>query len=273
MISTSKSICVTLGASLFVASTSLAAALPKEEPVPGGIAIVQVSQGNTAPVVVFGNYRVAVVRKDNQWFAVIGLPLSTKVGKQQLQVDKQKVEFTVNDKHYRTQKLQIENQRQVNPNAEDMARIESEQQRSNIALSTYSPIEAPIFTLRSPVSGTRSDSFGSRRIFNGEARNPHSGMDIAAATGTPIRAPAAGTVIELGEFFFNGNTLFVDHGAGLVTMYCHLSKFAVSKGARVAAGDVLGEVGATGRVTGPHLHFGVALNRAMIDPALLLQAQ
>jgi murein DD-endopeptidase MepM/ murein hydrolase activator NlpD len=254
------------------AHAAIALPLPKEEPVPGGIAIVPVSKANTAPVVKFGDYRVAVIRKDDQWFAVIGLPLSTKIGKQQLLVDTRKVEFTVKDKHYRTQKLQIENQRQVNPTAEDLVRIESEQQRSNAALSTFSPIGSPNFALRSPVSGIRSDSFGSRRIFNGEARNPHSGMDIAAATGTPIHAPAAGTVIELGEFFFNGNTLFVDHGAGLVTMYCHLSKFAVSKGDRVAPGDVLGEVGATGRVTGPHLHFGVALNRAMVDPALLLQA-
>jgi len=264
-----------VGATLFAGTIDAATAvsLPTQEPVPGGIAIVPVSKSKTPPGVEFGGYRVAVIRKDEQWVAVIGLPLSTKPGKQKLKVDTHEVEFSVKDKHYRTQKLQIENQRQVNPNAADLVRIESEQQRSNIALSTYSPIESPVFRLLSPVAGTRSDSFGSRRIFNGQARNPHSGMDIAAATGTPIRAPAAGTVIELGEFFFNGNTLFVDHGAGLVTMYCHLSKFAVSKGDRVAAGDLLGDVGATGRVTGPHLHFGVALNRAMVDPALLLQTQ
>jgi len=264
---------LTILTGLFASHSLAAPPLPQQAPVPGGIAIVPVSKAGTAPIVEFGGYRVAVIRKDGQWFAVIGLPLSTKPGKQQLKVDANKVEFTVKDKHYRTQKLKIENQRQVNPTAEDMVRIESEKLRSDTALSTYSAIESPVFVLRSPVMGTRSDTFGSRRIFNGEARNPHSGMDIAAATGTSIHAPAAGTVIELGEFFFNGNTLFIDHGAGLVTMYCHLSKFNVSKGARVSAGDVLGEVGATGRVTGPHLHFGVALNRAMVDPALLLQLQ
>jgi murein DD-endopeptidase MepM/ murein hydrolase activator NlpD len=268
-----NSLCTSLTIALFAANAQSAAFLPKEQPVPGGIAIVPVGKGDAAPVVQFGGYRTAVIRKDNQWVAIVGIPLSTKPGAQQLRVDTRQIAFTVKDKHYRTEKLQIQNQRQVNPTAEDMVRIDAEKKRSDAALSTYSAIEAPTFELRSPVSGNRADSFGFRRIFNGEARNPHSGMDIAAPSGTQILAPAAGTVVELGEFFFNGNTLFVDHGAGVVTMYCHLSKFAVSKGDHVAAGDVLGEVGATGRVTGPHLHFGVALNRAMVDPALLLQTQ
>jgi len=274
-----RSACLLLGATLFGSDVLAATALPTEQRVPGGIAIVNVGNATTAPVVEFAGYRAAVIRSGDAWVAIVGIPLSTKPGVQRLQVASSSgsksaarlVPFTVKDKHYRTQQLKIQNQRQVNPTAEDLRRIEGEHERSNAALSHYSLNDSPNFVLRSPVAGVRSDSYGSRRIFNGEARNPHSGMDIAAATGTPILAPAAGTVIEVGDFFFNGNTVFVDHGLGLVTMYCHLSKIAVHKGDRVAAGDALGEVGATGRVTGPHLHFGVALNRAMVDPALLLQ--
>jgi murein DD-endopeptidase MepM/ murein hydrolase activator NlpD len=180
------------------------------------------------------------------------------------------VPFQVTDKSYRTQHLTIKNQRQVEPAPEDLKRIASETKRSDTALSKFTTGGTPVFALQAPIEGQRSDSYGSRRYFNGQPRNPHSGMDIAAAKGTPIHAPASGTVVEAGNFFFNGNTLFIDHGYGLVTMYCHLEEIKVKVGDRLAAGDLLGTVGATGRVTGPHLHWGVALNRAMVDPALFL---
>ena len=143
--------------------------------------------------------------------------------------------------------------------------------RTEAALAKYTDNLIPDFTLLQPITGKPSPTFGFRRIFNGEARNPHSGMDIPAPTGTPIKAPADGIVTEVGDFFFNGNTVFIDHGHGLATMYCHLSRIDVKPGQRVKRGEVFGLVGATGRVTGPHLHFGVSLNRAMVDPVLLLQ--
>jgi murein DD-endopeptidase MepM/ murein hydrolase activator NlpD len=271
-------ICAVL-AGLFIAqlvTANPAAAAPRESRVPGGIAYVEVPGGKEPPVVMYDGYRTAVIKRGESWVAVVGIPLAAKPGRHMLKVESSDgptdVSFQILDKRYRTQNLTIKNERQVNPPPEDLARIEQEQQRSNVALSTFTVSLAGL-TLASPVKGVRSASYGSRRVFNGQPRNPHSGMDIAAPTGTPIYAPAAGTVVELGDFFFNGNTLYIDHGNGLVTMYCHLSAIDVKLGDQVKAGDVIGKVGATGRVTGPHLHWGIALNRAMVDPALFLAAE
>ena len=256
------------------AAAQAAVVLPKESRVPGGVALVPVPGSDLAPTVIFNTHRVAVVRKDNQWLAVVGIALAEKPGELKLKVSTPngttEVPFSIKDKSYRTQNITVKNQLHVDPNPADLKRIAGETKRSDAALSKFTPTAAPSLQLMSPVEGVRSDSYGSRRVFNGQPRNPHSGMDIAAPKGTPIHSPAAGTVVEAGEFFFNGNTLYIDHGDGLVTMYCHLDTIKVKLGDRVAPGDVIGTVGATGRVTGPHLHWGVALNRAMVDPALFL---
>jgi murein DD-endopeptidase MepM/ murein hydrolase activator NlpD len=259
--------------------TALHAASPAplaSNPVPGGIAVIPVgSTDQPAPTVTYAGQRVLLLRDAAQWLAVVGLNLATPLGEQHIDVrplaaaTAKPISFSVVDKRYAEQKLQVA-PGQVNLSKNDLARYNRETARMKVVMQSFAP-EAPAnLQLLPPVDGPRSSSFGLRRVFNGEGRNPHSGMDIAANTGTPIRAAADGRVIETGNYFFNGNTVLVEHGQGLITMYCHLSAIGVKTGDVLRRGDILGKVGATGRVTGPHLHFGVALNRAFVDPAWFL---
>ena len=267
--------------SLGFAATARAAddaMLPRDTRVPGGIAILDLGAGAESPGAVFyGGYRAPVVRTAAGWKAIVGIPLATEPGRQVVKLvtpstsDKDReVAFNVEPRAYATQNLTVD-ARKADPLPEDLERIDAEAVRTERALATYTESLTPTWRWTVPVPGERSDSYGKRRVFNGLPRKPHSGMDIAAPTGTPIRNPAAGRVVEAGDFFFNGNTVFVDHGQGVLTMYCHLSRIDVTSGDVVKEGDVLGLVGATGRVTGPHLHWGVSVNRAMVNPELLLQ--
>lgn len=252
--------------------------LPDNMPVPGGVVVTEItlpgSNEMTAPSARYNNHPVMVINKANKFYAVIGIPLSATPGNHQLEISQGSVSetrtFKVNNKDYKTQRLTIKNKRKVNPNQQDMQRIIKEKKQIQHALAYWSEQTPTDLHLRQPVTGIRSDSFGSRRIFNGQARKPHSGMDIAAAEGTPIHAPAAGTIINTGDYFFNGNSVFIDHGQGLVTMYGHMSSITVKEGQQVKTGDLIGTVGQTGRVTGAHLHWGVSLNDARVDPALFL---
>jgi len=249
--------------------------LPRPSQVPGGVALLELglSSDKEAPTASYLERPVMVLARNDQWVAVVGIPLNTAPSMQTLLVNgKRAVEFEVHDKEYQSQHLTISNQRQVNPDPEDMERIGAERLRIDGALASWSPADPLTRGFQAPVNGERSSSFGLRRFFNGEARNPHSGMDLAADEGTPIKSPAAGTVVDSGNYFFNGNTVFVDHGQGLVTMYCHLSRIDVQVGTTLETGDIIGLVGSTGRVTGPHLHWSVSLNQAMVDPALFLPA-
>lgn len=225
------------------------------------------------PRITYRDRPVMVLRDGEQWKAVVGLPLSSKPGQHRIMIadsEPASIAFEVVDKDYPTQRLTISNKRQVNPGAEDLVRIGKERKRINAALASFTQSAGIATDFIPPVEGPRSSSFGLRRFFNDQPRRPHSGMDIAAPAGTPIVAPAAGRIVETGDYFFNGNTVFIDHGQGLVTMYCHMSRIDVQPGDLVHKGGVIGQVGATGRVTGPHLHWGVTLNRTMVDPELFL---
>jgi murein DD-endopeptidase MepM/ murein hydrolase activator NlpD len=250
--------------------------LPRESRVPGGLAILDLGRSAESPgAIAFNGYGAPVLRTDSGWVGVVGIPLDAKPGPQiaklqPAQGDARDLEFTVVDKQYEEQRLQVANKRHVDPSQRDLERIASERQRIDAALGHYSADRVPELALRAPVAGRRSSSFGLRRFFNDQPRNPHSGMDIAAPLGTVVLSPAPGKVIDTGDYFFNGNTVFVDHGQGVITMYCHLSRIDVQAGDEVTTASPLGQVGATGRVTGPHLHWGVAVNRALVDPALFL---
>jgi murein DD-endopeptidase MepM/ murein hydrolase activator NlpD len=268
---------------LLMFSTSWAREMPQQANVPGGIAIIplQIQTTDATPGnepnstrVYYRQHQAMLINNDDGQYAIIGISLSAQPGTHSLTIkqgkNERKINFEVKDKHYRTQKLNIKDKRKVNPTTQDMQRINREKKRIETALAYWSDSPPESLRLIPPVEGIRSDSFGSRRIFNGQPRRPHSGMDIAASEGTPIHAPAAGTVINTGDYFFNGKSVFIDHGLGLVTMYGHMSEISVSEGQVVKQGDLLGKVGKTGRVTGAHLHWGVSLNDARIDPALLL---
>ena len=218
-----------------------------------------------------------VVGNASAWTAVVGIPLTAPAGPAQIHVQsadglERTLEYVVRPKRYREQRLRVA-PGQVELSPADQARYEREREHQLKVMATFSsPADADTLAMAPPVSGRRSSSFGLRRVFNGKARAPHSGMDFAAAAGTPVKAPLAARVLDTGDYFFNGGTVWLDHGGGLLSLYCHLSQMSVKPGDVLAAGDRLGAVGATGRATGPHLHWGVMLNRTMVDPALFLRA-
>lgn len=247
------------------------AAAPEHSPRPGGIAIVDVGTSELPqPNVHYGNKPALVVQKLDRWNAVIGIPLDTEPGEISLLVNGINMDVTVTDHAYAEQRLTVKNQSYVTPDQAQLDRIGRERKIIDGALNNFREVPVDGISLAPPVDGPRSSSFGLRRFFNDQPRSPHKGMDIAASSGTPIKAPREGIVTATGDYFFNGNTVIVDHGQAYVTMYCHMSEIAVVEGQTVAAGETLGAVGATGRVTGPHLHFGTYLNGTAVDPAVVL---
>ena len=265
-------------AALLVWMPALCAAatgFPLDDAVPGGVAVVALPAMARTPHVEYAGQRVMVVKHGGHRYALVGLSLDTEPGDKTLDVQVPgsaviHVDFTVVPKQYAVQTLTITNPEMVNPTPAQLARIDREQQHLTKVTTTWLNVTAPAVSFIWPAKGPETSGFGLKRVLNGETRSPHSGIDIGAPAGTPVRAPAAARVADVGHYYFCGKTLTLDMGQGLFSVYCHLSKIKVNPGQKVKQGQLVGKIGATGRTTGPNLHWTVRLNGVPVDPHVFL---
>ena len=256
------------------------ASLPRSSNVPGGVAIIPLGSilaGADMPQTWFGDQLVLVTSDHGKWYAVVGLALDVTPGPHELRVQtggvNKTLDFVVNPKDYPEQRITLEDKSKVELSPEDEARADREYNAITELKRHWRPAQDTDLAFILPVKGEVSSQFGLRRFFNDEPRSPHAGIDLAVRRGTPVRASARGRVLAVDDYFFNGKTVFIDHGNGLITMYCHLDRIGVKAGRKVRKGQRIGLSGMTGRATGPHLHWSVVLNGAMVDPELFVPAK
>jgi len=261
---------------LFIPAIVLANIPVKNTAIPGGIAVIDFKTSHTNPKAFYNNMPLYVQHvKDQHWQILVGIPLMEKLGKKIIKVQDtstRSFDFEVMEHTYTEQHITLKGKKKiyVNPNLAHMDRIKSERPALSSARKIFSDdiLSDGLFTR--PVNGVTTSPFGLKRFYNGEARRPHTGLDYAGDTGSPIKAPADGKVILAGEFFFNGNAIFLDHGQGMISVYIHMNERLAKQGQQIKQGEVIGTIGQTGRATGPHLHWGVYLNQTVINPNLLL---
>ncbi|MFH2140287.1 MAG: peptidoglycan DD-metalloendopeptidase family protein [Pseudomonadota bacterium] len=253
------------------------ASLPQASNVPGGVAIVPlgaVAENSQPPQAWLGEQPVLVTANKGKWYAVVGLPLGMRPGAQVLQVKRnettRELTFKVRPKKYPEQRITLKDKGKVELSPENEARAIGEITRIKQLKLHWQPSPDTDTAFIQPAQGRLSGHFGLRRIFNGQPRSPHAGIDVAVPTGTEVVASSPGKVLAIDDYFFNGKTVFLDHGNGLLTMYCHLDRIDVAADQAVRKGQPIGLSGKTGRATGPHLHWSVILNGAMVNPKLFL---
>ena len=255
---------------------------PAQELVPGGVAVINLPSDTTKAF--YNNKQVFLLDNVSYKTAIIGIPLSLENSfKNKSKLEQQITYFNKNQKNtknffitlinYPTSRITIKNQQMVKPNNKNLNKIINDQKiiknRYN-AFNIYENINLKNITFESPVKGKKSSSFGSRRIINNIKKNPHKGMDIAAPIGAPIYSPLEGKVILAKNLYLPGNTVIIDHGKGLKTLYAHLDKIYIKENQFVKQNTKIGTVGKTGRVTGPHLHWSVILNGEAVNPKLFI---
>ncbi len=264
---------------LALAFPVLAVALPKAASVPGGVALIPLgamSSTGRAPRAWLGEQPVLVAAERGQWIAVVGLALDLPPGRHELRVgeggEQKMLNFEVVSKYYPEQRITLKDSSKVTLSAADEARAVAEIATIRKLKQHWREADNTDSDFLLPATGRLASRFGLRRVFNGEPRAPHAGLDVAVPRGTAIKAGAHGVVLATDDYFFNGKTVFVDHGNGLISMYCHLDRIDVRTGDTVGQGQRIGLSGMTGRASGPHLHWSVILNGAMVDPELFVKA-
>ena len=252
--------------------------LPRESRVPGGVALVAVGRADEPkPVVTRDSARLWTVKRGASWIAVVGLPLSTTPGEHSVNVNRngetQSVVVTVQNKRYPVQHVTLKDNAMVEPPPEVIARIESESAHLKTVRSKWREDAATNASFTLPAKGRLSGRFGGSRVLNGKPRAPHAGLDVAIGTGTPVLAPSDGIVLDIGDYYFCGKTMFIDHGNGLLSLFCHLSEHTAKVGDSVSKGQAVARSGATGRASGPHLHWSVYLNGVSVEPELFVNVK
>ena len=266
------------GASLTLTASTASIAMP-----PGGVVLVTALASQ--PVTALEGYafgrpvRFWADTAQTKWMALVAAGLDAKPGPQTVTMSatgtsgKATTSLTirVEPKRFETRRLKVDPQF-VNPAPSETERALREQKQMAVIFAEVTPMRLWHGAFEMPVPGEATSSFGRLSVLNGESRGRHQGADFRAATGTPVHAPNAGRVALAADLYFSGNTVILDHGLGMFSLLAHLSKLSVETGAMVARGDVLGDSGATGRVTGPHLHWALRLGPASVDPIALVAA-
>jgi len=228
--------------------------------------------------VLWQNKTVPAFRLNNAWTTFVGVDLDTKAGDHKAdvlftmedgRVDKRDIVVKVVEKKYPMTELKVDD-RYVELSKANLERANRETKEMEAIYSTVTKDIVPDSPFTVPIPGGTGANFGHRRVFNGQPRAPHAGADLRATTGTPVHATNQGRVVLAKNLFFTGNTVILDHGLGIYSLYAHLSRIDVKRGDPVNNGQVVGLAGATGRVTGPHLHWGMRVQGARVDPFTLV---
>lgn len=249
---------------------------PVHSPYPGGVLNVQINSAlfdANKEGIKIGQGPHLICRSGFKNVNLISpIPLSSKKIQLDIVLNNKIIEsIPVINKEYRESRITITNNDMVSPPKEVLPRIKMEASIIKAAKNINSFSNYSVLPMKMPTKGIESSEFGVRRFINGAPRNRHTGLDIAAPEGTDVYAPLDGIVLLSEEFFYRGNIIYIDHGNGLISSFSHLQKSLVKKNRKVKAGDLIGKVGKTGRVTGPHLHWEVSILGTTVDPKLFLK--